>query len=214
MSMTGHLLRWLVLSSRLPLHIWLINSAMAIPPNAPLGQNLTGPHLRWLVYRISNFRDPSDAPLWTFGHSIFIISTPAWMLCGPWQGPSSGVDAMDACSGDLSVRLWHWCSPCEDGVSNICTQATEEDLQERLWDSCFRQFGVPTLVVRSSNYGFYPSCPCGVGNISLCHLIPNPINSSHCLGLCAWRDRNHNYQPNTFSLQGIVIPIVEVRHAT
>ena len=66
------------------LYNWpLINLAMAISPNALLGQYLTSPHLRWLVYRISYFRDPSDVPLWTFGHLFFTISTPAWMPCGP-----------------------------------------------------------------------------------------------------------------------------------
>ena len=88
------------------LYNWpLINLAMAISPNALLGQYLTSPHLRWLVYRISYFRDSSDVSLWTFG----ICSSQFLHLRGCPVAPDEGrlrwMPVVETCQYDCDIGV-------------------------------------------------------------------------------------------------------------
>ena len=155
---------------------------MAISPGALLGRHLTSPHLRWLVYRIGDFvtiNSPTPSMLhcgclgiqssWFLHlHGCFVAPNEGWMRRMP-----------EDTTATLVFSLWRW--------SFKRPRQLLKKIYESFCGTCYRQ-----LRLRSS------CCHLVVGPLFMAFIphvltITNPINSSHCLRWCIWRETSHNY---------------------
>ena len=116
-------------------------------------------------------------------HGCFVAPNEGWM----WRMPEDT-------TATLVFSLWRW--------SFKRLRQLLKKIYESFCGTCYRQ-----LRLRSS------CCHLVVGPLFMAFIphvltITNPINSSHCLRWCIWRETSHNYQPNTLSLWGIMIPLL------